>query len=234
VYGIVSISPVAIGGKPGISGVLKGSLETNRGNSDTDNYAAGAKLQYDNNSSYVMWSEAAFNYGKSSSVVNIKNSFSHLRYIHTMYVDKLNWESFLQSQTNEFTNVKDRYLGGAGLRYFIDKSEYGKIYLGLGTFYEFISYTTPIDPIEHNTRLNSYISYSKNLGKNAKLSYLIYMQPKYEDFTDYIMTNRFELNIRIYEKLYLNFNISYNKDSKPALGIKSIDAHQKTSFLYEF
>jgi hypothetical protein len=233
-YAVVSIAPVKIGDKPGVSGALKGSLETQRGNSETDNYAAGAKLQYDNNSSYVTWLEAAFNYGESSSVVNTNNSFAHFRYIHTMYVDKLNWESFLQSQTNEFTNVKDRYLGGAGLRYLINKQRYGKIYIGLGTFYEFISYTTQIDPIEHNGRVNAYISYSKELGEKSKLSYLVYIQPKYDDFSDYVLMNAFELKIRIYQKLYLNFNISYNEDTKPAIGIKRSDAYQKTSFLYEF
>jgi len=151
-----------------------------------------------------------------------------------MYVKKLNWESFLQSQTNEFTRVKDRYLSGAGLRYHIDKKAYGEIYFGVGAFYEFISYTTSVDPTEHNIRFNVYTSYTKNLTKDAKLSYLIYMQPKYEDFADYIMTNKVELNILIYKKLYLNFNISYNRDASPAIGVKKFDAYQKTSFLYEF
>ncbi|WP_297442758.1 DUF481 domain-containing protein [Sulfurimonas sp.] len=233
-YAVVSIAPINIGEKPGVSGALKGSFETQRGNARTDNYSASAKVQYDNNSSYVMWTEVAFNYGKSSGIVNTNNSFTHLRYIHTTYVEELNWESFLQSQTNEFTNVKDRYLAGVGLRYFINKSQYGKVYVGLGTFYEFLSYTTQIDPVEHNNRLNAYISYSKELGENTKLTYLVYIQPSYADFSDYVLKNAFELKIRIYEKLYLNFTISYNEDTKPAIGIKRTDAHQKTSFLYEF
>ena len=112
--------------------------------------------------------------------------------------------------------------------------EYGKIYIGLGSFYEYISYTTQVDPVEHNGRINAYISYAKKLAKNAKLSYLVYIQPNYEDFSDYVLMNAFELKVRIYEKLYLNFTVSYNEDTKPAIGIKRSDAYQKTSFVYEF
>ena len=39
-YGVITIAPVDIGKKPGASGVLKGSFETKRGNSDVDNYSA--------------------------------------------------------------------------------------------------------------------------------------------------------------------------------------------------
>jgi len=233
-YAVVTISPVDIGAHPGVSGTLKGSFETKRGNSDIDSYSAGARIAYDNNTTYVIWSDASFNYGESSGAVNTNNTFLHTRYIHTMYTKNLNWEMFIQSQTNEFTNVRERYLTGGGLRYMLHNTVYGKLYVGLGAFYEYISYTTQVDPPEHNKRLSLYLSYSKEFTKDSKLSYLLYAEPKFDKFSDYILINAFELQVHIYEKFFLSFTAFYNIDSVPAIGIKKQDISQKTSFIYSF
>ena len=120
--------------------MIKGSFETKRGNSDVDSYSAGLRLQYDSNASYLIWSDFTFAYGKSSGVANTNKTYAHLRYIHRLYEKSVDWETFVQH----------RYLGGGGLRFFANKNCFGKIHLGLGAFYEDISYTTTVDPAEKN------------------------------------------------------------------------------------
>ncbi|QOP45738.1 DUF481 domain-containing protein [Sulfurimonas paralvinellae] len=233
-YAVVTIAPVDIGAKPGFSGLLKGSLETSRGNTDTDSYAAGLRFQYDNNQTYVLWSDFVFNYGKSSGKVNTNKTYSHVRYIHTLYKKSFDWEAFGQSQTDEFTKVEHRYLVGAGIRVNWNKKLYGKFYAGFGAFFEDIDYTTSIDPHENNMRFNSYVAYTKNFTKETKISDTFYYQPKSDDISDYIISNGLELNILIYKELYINFLLLYNYDNEPAYGVEKEDISQKTSFIYKF
>ncbi len=233
-YAIITIAPVDIGDNPGKSGMIKGSFETKRGNSDVDNYSAGLRLEYDNNESYLLWSDFTFSYAKSSGVTNTNKTYAHIRYIHRVYEKSLDWESFIQSQTNEFTKVKHSYLGGGGVRFFWHNPKYGKLHIGTGAFYEDISYTTEVDPREHNFRINTYIAYTNNFTKKSSLSYVFYYQPKIDAFNDYILSNGLELNIWIYKQLYLNFVFYYDFDSQPAIDVKKEDISQKTSLLYKF
>ena len=234
-FAIITISPVNIGDKPGVSGILKGSFETKRGNSDVDNYSAGLRAQYDNNSSYVLWSDLIFSYGKASGKTNTNKTYAHLRLVHTLLdIDSVNYETFVQSETNEFTKVEKKLLLGAGLRYHKNLDEYGNFYVGIGAFYESVNYITAFDPEEKNGRINSYISYTKSFNKDSKFSYVMYYQPNIEDFEDYIFSSAIELEILVYETLYLNFVVYYDVDTKPALEVKETDFTQKTSFVYKF
>ena len=232
-YALVSIAPVEIGKKPGFSGTLSGEFDTKRGNSDSESYAAGVKLSYDNNQSYVLWSQFDFSYGEASGVKNTNKTFSHIRYIHTLK-DDLNWEIFVQSQTNEFTKVAERLLNGGGLRIHLTQKNYGNFYFGLGAFYEYIDYTTSIDASENNLRANLYIAYTKVFNKNSKFSYVAYYQPKVTNVNDYVILNALELTIPLYKALFLSFSVYYDKDSTPAMRVKKEDFSQKTAFKYQF
>jgi len=233
-YAIITIAPVDIGEKPGFSGMLKGSFETKRGNTDLDNYSAGLRVQYDNNSSYVVWSDFVFSYGMTSGVKNTNKTYAHLRYIHALYEKSINWESFIQSETNEFTKVKHRFLGGGGIRFQNRETVWGKIHAGVGVFYEDIAYTTRLDPNEKSLRINTYFAYTKNFTKESSLSYVFYYQPKADEFSDYITSHGLELNIYVYKQLYINVVFYYDYDSVPAVGVKKEDVTQKTSFIFKF
>lgn len=232
-YAIVSVSPIDIGEKPGFTGILKGSFETKRGNTDSDNYSAGLRVSYDNNKSYVMWGEVSFTYGEAQGSKNANQTYEHLRYIERLKKN-LDWEAFVQLESNEFTQINRRFLGGLGLRIHNKDILYGNVYAGLGSFYEYITYITNVDKSEKNLRANIYLAYKKVFVKDTELSLSSYYQPKFEDLNDYIWTNSLEFKVLIYEKLYINFTVSYSKDSKPAVGVKQTDFAQKTSFIYKF
>ncbi|WP_457749382.1 DUF481 domain-containing protein [Sulfurimonas sp.] len=231
---VIYIAPVDIGDKPGFSGSLKGSFQTKRGNTNSDEYSAGSRFQYDNNKSYVLWTDIAFSYAKASGTANTNKTYVHVRYIHSFYKKHLNWEAFVQSQTDKFTKIQKRFLGGIGLRYHSNIQKYGNIYFGFGFLGEHIDYTTKVDPTEDNVRLNLYIAYKKDFSKNVHISYLGYYQPNTAVFSDYILSNSAQLRVKIYKQLSINFELIYNKDTKPAVGVQNYDFSQKTSFIYEF
>jgi len=231
---VITIAPVDIGKNPGLSGSVKRSFVTKRGNTDSDEYSAGSRIQYDNNTSYVIWGDLAFSYAKASGQTNTNKTYAHVRYIHTLYNKDLNWEAFVQSQTDKFTNIQKRLLAGIGLRYHVSMQNYGSMYFGFGSFVEHIDYTTNIDPSEDNVRLNMYVAYKNQLTKSVKFSYIGYYQPRIDKFSDYILSNSAELKVKIYKKLSINFELTYNQDTKPAIGVEKYDFSQKTSFVYDF
>jgi len=56
-HAIITIVPVEVGDKPGFGGEVSASLETKRGNTEKDEYSAGVKLSYDNNETFVLWTD---------------------------------------------------------------------------------------------------------------------------------------------------------------------------------
>jgi putative salt-induced outer membrane protein YdiY len=234
-FGVVSIAPVEIGTKPGTSGQINASFQTQRGNTETDAYSGGLKLQYDDNASYLTWGEATVNYAEASGVKNTNATYLHLRYIHTFNdIKNVNWETFAQSETNQFTRIQERFVTGGGMRFHIKDDELGTLYLGTGAFYEYIDYSTNVDMSENNLRGNFYLAYKKAFSKDSAISYAGYYQPKLNHLNDYLLSNGLELQVYVYEKIYLSLKLSYLVDTKPAIGIKAEDFSQITSFVYKF
>jgi len=231
---VITIAPVDIGAQAGLSGSAKGSFITKKGNTNSDEYSAGSRVQYDNNTTYVIWGDIEFSYAKASGQTNTNKTYAHVRYIHTFYKKDVNWEVFIQSQTDKFTQIQKRLLAGIGLRYHTTMQSYGNIYFGFGGFTEHIDYTTNIDPSEDNVRLNIYIAYKNKFSTNVTFSYIGYYQPRVDIFSDYILSNSTELKVKIYKQLSINFELTYNQDAKPAIGVQKYDFAQKTSFVYDF
>lgn len=236
-FGLVSIVPVDIGEEPGISAKFEMGLETKRGNTDKDNYKASIRVTYDNNVSYATWAEFSGEYGRSRHIKDTSKAFSHLRYIHALTDDEnLRYEFFGQLENDKFKDIHSKILGGGGLRYRVLNSPHnGKSYFGFGGFFEGVRYTNPnINSSEDNARLNSYLAYTVKISDMSTFSYVLYYQPKVDDFSDYILANELELKVAILKKLFLKLNLSMIQDKKPAVDVKKYDFVHTTTFLYKF
>ena len=235
-FALVSIAPVDIGARPGFSGNVYGSLSTKNGNTEKDEYSFGLRMQYDQGNDYVAWGTATYDYGTSNNVKNEDKLYAHLRYIHA--IDHNDWaaELFVQSEQDEFRDIRERSLAGAGLRWrFFNSADWGKGYFGLGGFAEKIDYSHPlINPNEDNQRLNSYVAYTKQFGNGTKASYIGYYQPKFDESADYVSLQAVELIVPVYGNLKLSLTGQYAYDSRPPVGIDSADSTFKTSLLLDF
>ncbi|MBU0719965.1 DUF481 domain-containing protein [bacterium] len=231
---LITITPVDIGEKPGFSTKGAVSLETKKGNTEKSNYKGSVRLSYDDNLSYVTWAEFSGEYGETNTVKDTNNLYSHVRHIRKLEDYAFRTEYFAQLQSDEFKKIEDRALGGAGLRYKLPEIlKDSKAYIGVGGFYEYINYSS-IDPYENNIRVNTYFAYTIKLEAKTSLSYTLYYQPKIDDFYDYACSNKAELKIHVYKKLFLSFNLYYDIDSRPAMGLKTDDYGQLTNFIFEF
>jgi hypothetical protein len=236
-FALVTIAPVDIGSKPGLSGNVSGSLSSKSGNTEKDEYSLGLLLQYDQGVDYVVWGTVTYDYGKSNGTKNEDKTYAHMRYIHAIDEPK-KWtgECFVQTEQDKFKDINARSLAGAGLRWrFLNSEEYGKGYAGADGLLEKIEYTHPeIDPHENNVRLNSYLAITKTFANESKLSYLGYYQPKFDDISDYVSLQTLELIVPIYGKLNLSFTAKYGYDSHPPVDVKKSDSSYVTSLLWTF
>ncbi len=234
---LVSIAPVEIGENAGLHGKLGVSLETKRGNTEKDNYKASLKITYDDNVSYVTWAEVSGEYGETNTVEDTNKLYSHVRYIYKVTDEIVRAEVFGQLQTDKFKLLKERSLAGAGARFKIfEIFEKGKGYVGIGGFYENISYIqdTYNNPSEDNIRFNNYLAYTIIFGEKSSFSYTFYYQPMYDNINDYVGSHDVELNLHIYKNLFLKVGVSYNVDSKPPVGVKGDDFTQETMLVFNF
>ena len=235
-WAVVSIAPVDIGSKPGFSGNVSGSLSDKSGNTDKKEYALGLRLQFDQGSDYLTWGTFSYNYGESAGTKNEDRLYGHVRIIRAL--DHADWcgELFVQSEQDDFKDIEERTLAGAGLRWrFFNSEEWGKGYAGLGGMYEKIDYSHPlINPSENNGRLNSYIAYTKSFQNGPKLSYIGYYQPKFDESADYVTSQTAELIVPLFGKLSLSLVAKYLYDSRPAVGIEKKDTAYTTNIMWEF
>lgn len=235
-FAIVAIKPREVGENPGISGDMTGAFETKRGNTDKDNYSAAFKLQYDSNSTYLVWGMLSGEYGEANGVKDTNNLFAHLRYIQNLEVEDVAAEAFAQMEEDEFKSIKDRSVWGGGLRWKVlsGKRGWGGLFFGLGGYFEYIGYSTDVDPLERNVRANSYIAYTLPFNGDGLFTVVGYYQPKVTNTNDYYVSAAARVEVQIYKQLYIGFRVGYNHDSDPAVGVKKDDVEQNTLFKYKF
>jgi len=225
-----------VGLRPGIAGNVQASINNQRGNTDKDEYDASARISYDNNRTYVTWLEFSYAYGQASGIENENKAFLHYRFLHTLFATDWNWEAYVQNEGDDFRQIQRRLLGGGGVRWrFYHSDAFGRIYVGLGAYYEYLNYTDPeIDPKEYNSRLNTYLMYTKKFGKDARISLASYYQPKLNDWNDHYIYNAASLLVYVYGSIYLKMSISYAYDTQPAIGVEKQDMQQLSSIGWKF
>lgn len=236
-FALVSIAPVDIGSKRGLSGNVSGALSSKSGNTEKNDYSLGCRLQYDQGIDYLAWGIFTYDYGTSNGTKNEDKTYAHVRYIHAIDESK-NWtgEWFVQSERDNIKNINARSLAGAGLRWrFFNSDEWGKGYVGMGGLFEKIDYANPqINTNEENTRLNSYLAYTKSFMSSSKLNYIGYFQPKFNTPSDYVSSQTMELIIPIFGTLNLSLTAKYGYDSHPPIGVVKGDRAYITSLLWVF
>ena len=233
---IVNISPNEVGLRPGVAGYIQAAINNQRGNTEKDEYDFSSRLSYDNNRSYVTWIDFNYAYGEAQGVENENKAYAHYRFMHTMFDPDWNWELYAQNEGDDFRQIQRRLLGGAGVRWrFLQSEAFGRIYTGVGGYYEYLNYTDPqIDPKEYNSRMSIYVAYTKKFGKDARVSLSSYYQPKVDDFQDYYTYTGASLLFYVYGAIYVRMAVNYASDSRPAIGVKGDDFQHTGSIGWKF
>jgi len=229
----VSLEPPVIGEKKGLDGEVSLGGVYNSGNTDSSAVHFGLKAEY-HEEIWMLYSIASYAYGESDDQKNKNNGLFHLRYIHNIEDTLYDYELFAQTEFNEFQDVKMRNLVGANIRrkieYFFDKC-----YVGIGLFYSYMEpdVISEVDPIYERIKLNTYLSFTKNINQYFSVTYLGFYQPNMEKFSDYRIFQMIQLDTILTDTLTLGIDISHKYNATPYHQIEKTDISSMISLKYK-
>ncbi|MEM7051001.1 MAG: DUF481 domain-containing protein [Acidobacteriota bacterium] len=186
-----------------------------------------AKAQYDPIVKRLVFLVANGDFAEESGERSERRSFAHLRWVW-YHSSKLSWETFLQNEFNEFTNLDSRYLLGAGGRWTLVKKPRRELFLGLGLMAESERLDVPEDgPDERSSetwRATSYLSWKWRLkSEGSSLINTLYVQPELDDPSDLRLLNELDLQVPLGERLSLSLAAVVQHDSEPPAGVEETD-----------
>ena len=233
-YSFINVKPPVIGEQDGLDGEVSLGAKYSSGNSDTASVSLSVKGQYDT-PSWLVYFIGAYTYGESDGDKNTNNGLFHLRYIHEITDTTYDYEFFVQDEFNEFQDINIRNLIGANIRKRLDLP-FDQFYIGLGLFYSYMEpdQVTPSDPVYRRTKINSYISFLKNINKRFFITYLGYYQPNVEDFSDFTSTQTLQFNTPLTDHLLLSLDILYQYNSTPYNDVEESDFRSTVNLKYKF
>ncbi len=232
-YSFISLDPPEIGEKEGLDGEVALSAKYSSGNSDSSALGLALKGQY-SEKEWLLYLISSYSYGESNGDKDTNDGIFHLRYVHHIAETVYDYELFLQSEFNEFQDVKKRNLAGANIRRKLDLP-FDKFYVGLGLFYSYVEpdIITLIDPVYKRTKINSYISFVKKINKNFSITYLGFYQPTIDDFSDLRTFQVLQLNTLLTDDLSLSFDINHKYNAKPYQEIEKTDIRSTINLKYK-
>ncbi|MEL6536083.1 MAG: DUF481 domain-containing protein, partial [Bacteroidota bacterium] len=126
----------------------------------------------------ALWFINLLNYSALTGNPFIRTGYSHLRYsLH--YKRKLGYEAFGQAQYDLGRGLRQRFLGGAGLRYNLVSQERLELHAGVGGMYEYERWRLPetADEIEVNIlKSSNYFSINWRMTEGSRLHMTNYYQ----------------------------------------------------------
>ena len=234
VYSFISLDPPEIGEKEKLDGEIALSANISSGNTDKKSIGLAVKGQY-SEEEWLTYLIAAYHYGEVNRDKNTNDGLAHLRYVHSIAETPYDYEFFLQSEFNEFQDIKKRNLAGANIRRKLNLL-FDKSYIGLGLFYSYLEpeVVSEHNPIYKQTKINSYISMSHNINEHFNITYLGFYQVTADDITDLRIFQILQLNTALTTHLGLSFDIKHEYNKTPYQNIEKNDLRSTISLKYKF
>ena len=232
-YSFISLDPPVIGEKEKLDGEIALSANISTGNSDSRSIGLAVKGQYSEDK-WLTYLIAAYHYGEVNKDKNTNDGLAHLRYVHEIADTPYDYEFFLQSEFNEFQDIKKRNLIGANIRRKLNLS-FDKFYVGLGLFYSYLEpeTVTEFNPIYKQTKVNSYISFSDDINEHFNVTYLGFYQTTVDDFSDLRIFQILQLNTELTDHLTLSFDIKHEYNRTPYENIEKNDIRSTINLKYK-
>jgi len=221
---------------------LKSSLSGSysQGNEQKKSISLSAYFNKGNGKNYKNLVIVSYNYEENLNLKSSNRGMFHYRYTRTL-TKKIDSEYFIQDEFDEFTNQKNRFIGGYNLRYLLPIIS-NNTFLGSGLFYsKILSTNTNVDKDQENLRLNLYLISKKNISDTVSLNSLLFYQPstyniqnkKTFDFSNYKMNARLSLENKITNNLSLEIGVIYKYNSVSFKNVLNEDLKTEVSLNYK-
>ena len=149
-----------------------------------------------------------YNIIKSGSKNFVNSWLLHFRFNYKLS-EKLQLESFVQSQQNKLLDISNRNLVGIGMRYHMISKNAIQLFVANAYMYE-IEKSDLFQETFYNHRNSSYLTLSALLPRNnVTITNTIYYQPLYKDITNYRILEQLKVSVPISKKFHISGALNY-------------------------
>jgi hypothetical protein len=177
-------------------------------------------------------------YAITDGTVTANKRFTHLRWT-AMWLRRLGHETFAQYQFSEFARLQARILGGTGARVVLLHHKRIGSWLGTGYMLEFEQLTAAAegDPKPDSTlahRWSNFLALRLALTDIVALTNTVYLQPRFDDFSDYRLLDQASLAIQITKHIALGTTFEVARDSEPPAGVSQTNVEFAQTIKFTF
>ena len=219
---IVNVLPMTSGG-PGFNGQVNGAVDWRSGNVDSLRTAGDVMLS-NRVDRHLLLAVVKGELGIKSDAMYLAKVFEHLRY-RVGIGGRWSGEFYGQHSYDKFQRLKFRVLSGAGLRFDVAEWAGGQVAIGTSYMPEFEELNAEVssEGMQFFHRWSNYLSFGLGLGKEFSFSSTTYIQPRFDAFSDYRLSNESGFKLTIGDVLVspLSFALAY--DSRPPATVENTD-----------
>lgn len=215
---------------PGFVGKSSATINGQKGN--TDKFAVGLStlnIYREAENEFLFLGD--YNFSETFGPTDTNNGRGHVRY--TLNPERrFSVEFFIQSEFDQFKQIRSRDLAGVNLRQRLGKNETESFYAGYGTFYEYQIWND--NEVFQIPRANFYLTYVNQFNKCCSAFGILYLQPSWLALKDF----RFELQAGttaiLTERLSLTAQISAETETKRPVGVKPTDVTYTSGLMLKY
>lgn len=231
---ITNIESIRHSGKAeGIEVAIDLAMHVQRGNTDTSQYAANLKLM-DFNPQRQRIVVLDHDYARDGDRKTTDRSFAHLRHVW-LRDGPVDYELFVQYQSDAFTFLRHRALAGGGIRRQLLLDPRHSLAGGLGGYYTLERYRSALASEDNRDwRGNLYLSYRLQGLANLSWANTVYLQPRLDKASDFYALYDSRLESFINRHLSLFVSVVHAFDHRPFADNRRLDTTYRAGLMLRF
>ncbi len=166
-----------------------------------------------------------------------KRGFYHAR-LNTPLSEETTLEIFAQEENNRSTNLLQRWLIGAGVRYAVFETSDTHLHSGTAYMYEFeelSSWVRGVDEPEiYSHRWSNYLVFRASIDDRTAFFNAVYYQPRFDSFGDFRLLEEANLVFQLGKLFAFRNALTIRHDSRPPAGIEQTDIVLETGITLHF
>ena len=192
---------------PGVTHNMALDFSYYSGNSEIIQLMGSYRMDYLSNSNWYGFLKGQYNRAFEKDKEDFtKKGFIHLRTARPILAHT-DIESFIQKEANNFIDLENRELLGAGLRI----NQFRNLYWGIGIMHEMEKYNK-IPQEQSFLKSTNYLNYQVNVLQIVELQNVVYYQFKLENPEDYRIIWDGNLTIKASKGISFHINTQYRFD----------------------
>lgn len=214
----------------GASGGISAAIDGRSGNTERENYTVGGRLHYQARDTGMLL-VTEHSRGKADDTEIEDNTWVHARY-RDEFQRGLAAEAFVDHLVDDFRLLDSRTQLGAGVRFTLAYTENERaVHAGIGALHEWEDQAGRDD---NYWRLNTYVSYKRQLNPQTRVLFTLLYQPSLEDSSDHLVTVEPALVVGLAQHLDLKLGVRFQHDTETPRGIEEDDTRYVTALSYRF